>query len=90
MVDWLSPKILAPEVHGAIGFGFFVAVFYRVLPFGVGWLAYALAAFLGVVILKEAVWDPRNEPDEPFFWAGAWDLACYLIGLGAGLLLVVA
>jgi hypothetical protein len=80
VTDWLSPKILAPEVHGAIGFGYLLAIYYRVLPLGWRWFALGIGVFWIVVTLKETCWDPGNEADQPFLWEGAKDLLGYLVG----------
>lgn len=85
MTDWLSPKILAPEVHGAIGFGYLVALWLRVLPLGTMWFYFALAVFAVVVAVKEGYWDPANETDQPFYPEGLKDLAFYAVGIAAGL-----
>lgn len=50
---------------------------------------YFLGAVLGmelVVLLKETLLDPRIETDQPFFWAGAEDLAFWQPGIGLTLL----
>ena len=42
-----------------------------------------LAAFTFIVFLKELLWDPVNETNQPFLWAGATDLSWYLVGIAA-------
>jgi hypothetical protein len=86
--NWLDPELLAQETHGAIGFGFFVAAYYRLLPFGLTWFLLAIALFLVVVFAKEAFWDPRHEVGQPFYPEGAFDFVIYLVGI-AGAIVVV-
>jgi len=90
MVDWLSPAIIFPEDHAAIG-ALVVAAAYALAPGRLGDPArahpnlprFVLAAFVTIVFLKELLWDPANEVDQPFLWAGATDLLWYLVGVGA-------
>ena len=89
MTNWLDPELLAQEVHGAIGFGFLLAVWYRVRPYGFDWFALALAVLLVVVFIKEIAWDPFHEEDQPFWPQGAEDLAFYVVGIAAGLAFVL-
>jgi len=89
MIDWLSPAIIFPEDHAVIG-ALAVALAYTFLPGRLGdphrphaaaprWV---VAGFVVIVLLKELLWDPANEFDQPFLWAGATDLAWYLVGIG--------
>lgn len=95
MVDWLSPAIILPELHVVIG-ALAVAAAYTFAPGSPGdprrprpWAPRAVVAvFVGIVLLKESLWDPANEIDQPFLWAGAGDLFFYLVGIGAMLLAV--
>jgi hypothetical protein len=90
VVDWLSPAIIFPEDHAAIG-ALAVAAVYALAPGRLGDPARAhrnvprlvLAAFAVIVFLKELLWDPVNEVDQPFLWAGVTDLFWYLVGMGA-------
>jgi hypothetical protein len=90
VVDWTSPAIILPELHAAIG-ALAVATAYSLAPGRLGDPArshpnvprFVLAAFLVIVFLKELLWDPANEVDQPFLWAGATDLFWYLVGIGA-------
>jgi len=89
VVDWTSPAIIFPEVHAAIG-ALAVAIAYALAPGTLGDPArthpnvprVVLAAFVFIVFLKELLWDPVNEANQPFLWAGAADLFWYLIGMG--------
>jgi len=87
----LDPEMLAQEVHGAIGFGFLLAAYYRVLPFGGTWFYLSIAILLIAVLIKEAFWDPVYEkvPPQPFFWQGAEDFGFYVVGLVLGLAFVL-
>jgi hypothetical protein len=90
MINWLSPAINFPEEHAAIG-ALAVAIAYIFPPGRLGdparphaWIPrIAVAGFVLVVFLKELLWDPVNEIDQPFLWAGAMDFALYLVGAGA-------
>jgi len=90
MVDWLSPAIILPEDHAVIG-ALAVAVAYILAPGRLGDSArvhpnvprLAVAGFLVIVFLKEFFWDPANEVNQPFLWAGATDLFWYVVGIGA-------
>jgi len=86
----LDPDLLAQEVHGAIGFGFLVAVYYRIFhPYGMTWFLLAIAALLIVVLIKEAFWDPTHEQDQPFWPEGVQDFTFYVVGILIGLLFVL-
>jgi hypothetical protein len=90
MVDWLSPAIILPEDHAAIG-ALAVAVAYVLAPGRLGDPSrehpnvsrFAVAGFVAIVLVKELFWDPANEANQPFLWAGAMDLFWYLVGIGA-------
>ncbi|MCI4318072.1 MAG: hypothetical protein L3J96_05985 [Thermoplasmata archaeon] len=88
-VDWLSYAILLPELHATIGaavvFGAYLLL--RDLPPRrpdgrprYPWDRIAIVVFLGIVLLKEALWDPVYEVNNPFLWQGVIDLGWYLIG----------
>ena len=89
MVDWTGPAIIFPEVHAAIG-ALAVAAAYALAPGTLGDPArahpnvprFSLAAFTFIVFLKELLWDPVNEVNQPFLWAGATDLSWYVVGIG--------
>jgi hypothetical protein len=89
VVDWTSPAIIFPEVHAAIG-ALAVAAVYALAPGTLGDPArphpnvprIALAVFVLIVFLKELLWDPVNEANQPFLWAGVTDLFWYLVGMG--------
>jgi hypothetical protein len=87
----LDPQILAQEVHGAFGFGVFLALYYRVLPLlGPGAFWVGLLLFYAVVVLKEALFDPRFEgPTEPLWPAGVVDLLFYVLGTGLAVALAL-
>jgi hypothetical protein len=97
VVDWLSSAIIFPELHAAIG-ALAVAAAYSLSPGTIGDRArahpnvprLALAAFTLIVLLKELLWDPVNEVNQPFLWAGATDLSWYLVGIGVMLALLWA
>jgi hypothetical protein len=90
VVDWTSTAIIFPEVHATIG-ALAVAAAYALAPGTLGDAARKhpnvprtlLAAFAFVVFLKELLWDPVNEVNQPFLWAGVTDLSWYLVGMGA-------
>jgi hypothetical protein len=90
VVDWTSAAIIFPEVHVAIG-ALAVSAVYALAPGTLGDPARAhpnfprllLVAFAFIVFLKELLWDPVNEANQPFLWAGATDLFWYLVGMGA-------
>jgi len=83
-VNWLSPRIILPEDHGALGFGVALGFWVFLHP----WFWVALAAFEAVVAVKETAWDPRNEENQPFFWEGAKDLGAYQVGIALCLVLL--
>ncbi len=97
MVDWLSPAIIFPEDHAVIG-ALAIVVAYAFAPGRLGDPArphpnvprIAVGAFLLLVALKETLWDPVNEVGQPFLWAGATDLAWYLVGAGVVLVALLA
>jgi hypothetical protein len=90
MTNWLDPELLAQEVHGAIGFGFLLAVYYRIRPYAAVYFDLAIGVFLLVVFLKELLWDPVHETDNPFVWQGVEDWCFYMIGIALGALFVLA
>jgi hypothetical protein len=90
VIDWLSPDILLPELHAALGALAVAAAYalapgrigepdrpHRAVPRGI------VGAFVLLVLLKETLWDPANEAGQPFLWSGATDLGWYLVGIGA-------
>ncbi|MCI4337500.1 MAG: hypothetical protein L3K17_10030 [Thermoplasmata archaeon] len=98
MIDWISKAIILPEVHIAIGMA---VVFgsYLLLPGpwkseeGPSHLRYArfgVVAFAVLVCLKELLWDPVNEVNNPFFWQGIVDLGWYCVGIFTALGLIFA
>jgi hypothetical protein len=97
VVDWTSPAIIFPEVHAAIG-ALAVASAYALSPGTLGDPArtrpnvprFLIAAFTFIVLLKESLWDPANETNQPFLWAGVTDLSWYLVGMGVMLALLWA
>lgn len=88
MTDYLSPAIIFPELHAAIG-ALAVAAAYALSPGTLGDShrsrpnvpRLAVAAFTVVVFLKELLWDPANEVNQPFLWAGATDFFWYVVGI---------
>jgi hypothetical protein len=90
VIDWLSPAIIFPEDHAAIG-ALVVAAAYALAPGRLGDPArahpnvprIAVAVFAVIVFLKELLWDPVNEVGQPFVWAGVTDLFWYAVGVGA-------
>lgn len=90
MIDWLSPAIIFPEDHAAIG-ALAVAAAYSLAPGRLGdpfrshpnVPRLAVAAFSVIVLLKELLWDPVYEAGQPFLWAGASNLLWYSVGIGA-------
>ena len=97
MVDWTGPAVIFPEVHAAIG-ALAVAAVYALAPGTLGdpnrtlpnLPRFLLAGFVFVVFLKELLWDPVNEANQPFLWAGVTDLSWYLVGMGVMLALLWA
>jgi hypothetical protein len=89
VVDWTSPAIIFPEVHATIG-ALAVAAVYALAPGTLGDPARThpneprllLSVFVLIVFLKELLWDPVNEANQPFLWAGVTDLSWYLVGMG--------
>ncbi len=99
MVDWLSNAIILPELHAALGaavvFGSYLLL--TGLPprtsEGVArypWHRIAIGAFLAIDIVKELLWDPVHEADNPFLWQGLIDFGWYLFGAAVALGLVYA
>ncbi len=89
LIDWLSPAVIFPEDHAAIG-ALAVATAYAFAPGRLGdpdrrHLAIpriAVIGFVFIVFLKELLWDPVNEVGQAFLWSGATDFAWYLVGVG--------
>jgi hypothetical protein len=87
--DWLSSSIILPEDHAAIG-ALAVAAAYALAPGTLGdphrvhpnVPRGVLGVFGVIVFLKELLWDPVNEVNQPFLWAGATDLFWYAVGIG--------
>lgn len=88
VTDYLSPAIIFPELHAAIG-ALAVAAAYALSPGTLGDSRRShpnvprlvVAAFTVVVFLKELLWDPVNEVDQPFLWAGVTDFFWYIVGI---------
>jgi hypothetical protein len=90
VIDWLSPNVIFPELHAAIG----ALVVLAAYAFSSGRLGDperphpnvprgAVVVFAIIVLLKESLWDPVNEVGQPFLWAGATDFLWYTVGIGA-------
>jgi hypothetical protein len=93
VVNWLSPELLAQEVHSVIGAAVVFGAWLLLRPWTVlgvraQWIA--VAALVAVVMLKETLWDPVNEVNQPFLWAGATDAAFYAVGILVALALIYA
>lgn len=80
MPDWLSPRLIFPLLHASLGYGLALTLWYRLLPVGRTWAIVAGYAIGVVLLLKESLWDPRNEPGQPFWPEGVTDLAFYALG----------
>jgi hypothetical protein len=87
MTNWLDPRLLASEVHAAIGCGFLLALALRVPQH---WWLLALLVFWVVVFVKESLWDPIHELDQPFVYEGLKDLAFYAVGMAVALVIIFA
>ncbi|HZY92857.1 MAG TPA: hypothetical protein VFG07_08855 [Thermoplasmata archaeon] len=92
--DWLSSSVILPELHAALGAGVVFGVY--LLLGGLGragsgarpyyyWSRLALVGFLVIVFLKELLWDPLNEKNNPFVWQGLIDFGWYTVGIVIGL-----
>jgi len=76
------PGIVYPLAHGAVGWGFLVALYLAVfVRYGAMWFWTGLVLFLVVIFVKETSWDPVHEQNQNFVWAGAYDLLMYIVGL---------
>lgn len=98
-VDWLSNSIILPELHAALGAGVVFGAYLLLsrlpprLPDGSSrhaWNRWAVGAFLVIDLLKETLWDPVHEVDNPFLWQGVTDFGWYLVGVAIALALVFA
>ena len=99
--NWLSGAIILPELHAAIGaavvFGSYLLLADLRAP-GPGsgnrgplaWNRVAIGAFVVIDLLKELLWDPTHEADNPFVWQGVTDLAWYGVGIVLALALIYA
>ncbi len=99
MVDWLSNTILLPELHAVIGaavvFGCYLLL--QGLPPRTSegnarypWHRIAIGTFLAIDFVKELLWDPVHEADNPFLWQGVIDFGWYLVGVTLALGLILA
>ncbi|MGI0067319.1 MAG: hypothetical protein ACREB9_02690 [Thermoplasmata archaeon] len=83
----LSPNIIYPELHGSLGFGFFLA-FYFFLP--ASWFFWALLLAEAVLLNKETWFDPLVEgPTQPFWPEGVKDFLAYQAGFLVAVVLLV-
>ena len=80
-INVLSGKIIYPELHASLGFGFMEAIKFLIPP---SWKLIAFGVVEAILVIKEAAIDPRIEVDNPFFWSGVQDLAWYQAGLLIG------
>ena len=99
MVDWLSNAIILPELHAALGAGAVLGAYLLLtgLPprrsdgsSRYPWNRIAVAVFFGIDLVKETLWDPVYEGDNPFLWQGVVDFGWYLVGASIGLGLIYA
>lgn len=97
--DWLSSAIILPELHAALGAAVVFGAYLLLSdlrpgsPAGLSrhhWNRIAVVVFLAIDLLKESLWDPIHEVDNPFLWQGVVDFGWYLVGVGIALALVAA
>ena len=98
-IDWLSNSIILPELHAALAaavvFGAYLLL-HGLPPHPPDgsprhrWNRLAVVAFLGIDLLKELLWDPVHELDNPFLWQGVIDFGWYLVGGAIALSLIYA
>ncbi|MGP8110024.1 MAG: hypothetical protein ACLQD9_04875 [Thermoplasmata archaeon] len=94
VTDYISNGIILPELHLTIGAGVVFGAYlllqglppYRTSPSGervsrVAWNLVAVGLFVFLDFLKELLWDPVNEANNPFLWAGVMDLGWYAVGI---------
>jgi hypothetical protein len=94
VTDYLSNGIILPELHVTIGAGVVFGAYllleglppYRINSTGervsrVAWNMVAIGLFVFLDFLKELLWDPVNEANNPFLWAGVTDLGWYVAGI---------
>ncbi len=96
-IDWLSNSIILPELHAALGagvvFGSYLLLQNLSLrapegPSKFGLSRVAVGVFLVIDFLKELLWDPVHEKDNPFLWQGLIDFGWYLFGVAVALGLI--
>jgi len=103
VIDYLSNGIIYPELHLSIGAGFVFGAYlllkglppYRTNPSGervsrIAWNRVAIGLFVFLDFLKELLWDPVNEANNPFLWVGVTDLGWYVVGILGALALIYA
>lgn len=80
MTKWdPSPEFLSQSGHFLFGLS------ATALP---GWIWGTTAAAYGSIgigiyaLLKEIVWDPITETENPFFWVGVKDCVFFALGIG--------
>ena len=98
-IDWLSNSIILPELHAALAAAVVFGAYLLLsglpprLPDGSSkhrWNRVAVVTFLGIDLLKELLWDPIHELDNPFLWQGVIDFSWYLVGVAIALSLIYA
>jgi hypothetical protein len=75
----LNIQLLANIIHVTAGaavvwLSILLYLYKGILPYTV------LVIFYIIIVGKESLVDPRIEKNEPFFWAGAYDLSLYMLG----------
>ena len=83
----LNPNLLAQLVHVSVGINV-ALVTLLLMRHNPVWI-YLIPIFLGVIFLKETLYDPKYETDQPFFCEGAFDFFMYIVGIGLGYLVWV-
>ncbi len=87
----LPPKLLAAitaqQTHFCIGL---LVVFGAALFFPGIMLAMVLSVYglMGIVLVKEAFFDPYAERGAPFLWGGVIDAGWYVVGIAFGVFLL--
>jgi hypothetical protein len=90
--DFLASTFLAQLAHFLAGAAITAVVYIIIidkLKLKFKYYYTTIAVFMFIIFLKESLFDPHFEQNQPFFWNGVEDMLFYLPGLVPVLLMTI-
>ena len=82
-INLLNPAFIVQLLHVVAGSAASALLYILFIKLGLSEYSYliAIGIFLLIIILKETLFDPKYETNQPFFWQGTEDLLFYQPGI---------